>query len=78
MFKDRSTVNHAMRKTEYEDLYTITELKEYRRLCKCLAYHGFYYVKKRFSINHDAESISKIWEVKVLASPTKSIENIFK
>ena len=52
MFKDRSTVNHAMNTTNYGDLYSITDVKEYRRLCKSLAYHKFYYVKKRFSGNN--------------------------
>tara|TARA_R100001198_G_C5231873_1_gene210803 strand:- start:458 stop:691 length:234 start_codon:yes stop_codon:yes gene_type:complete len=52
MFKDRSTVNHAMNTTKYGDLYSITDVKEYRRLCKSLAYHKFYYVKKRLSANN--------------------------
>ena len=47
MFKDTSTMNHAMRTTQYGDLYETDDVKQYRYLCKRLAYAKFYYVKKR-------------------------------
>ena len=64
MFKDRSTMNHAMRTTKYGDLYETDDVKQYRYLCKRLAFAKFYYVKKRYPDN-------KLFKVKVLP------ENIF-
>lgn len=49
MFKDTSTMNHAMRTTQCGDLYETDDVKQYRYLCKRLALAKFYYVKKRFS-----------------------------
>jgi len=49
MFKDTSTMNHAMRTTRCGDLYETDDVKQYRYLCKRLAFAKFYYVKKRFS-----------------------------
>jgi hypothetical protein len=64
MFKDRSTMDYAMRTTNYGDLYETDDLKQYRYLCKRLAFAKFYYVKKRYPDN-------KLFKVKVLP------ENIF-
>jgi hypothetical protein len=64
MFKDRSTMDYAMRTTKYGDLYETDDLKQYRYLCKRLAFAKFYYVKKRYPDN-------KLFKVKVLP------ENIF-
>ena len=47
MFKDTSTMNHAMKTTQYGDLYETDDVKQYRHLCRRISYSKFYYVKKR-------------------------------
>ena len=47
MFKDTSTMNHAMKTTQYGDLYETDDVKQYRHLCRRISYSRFYYVKKR-------------------------------
>jgi hypothetical protein len=47
MFKDTSTMNHAMKTTQYGDLYETDDVKQYRHLCRRISYSNFYYVKKR-------------------------------
>ncbi len=47
MFKDTSTMNHAMKTTNYGDLYVLDDAKQYYYLTKKLALNKFYYVKKR-------------------------------
>lgn len=64
MFKDTSTMDYAMRTTNYGDLYETDDVKQYRYLCKRLAFDRFYYVKQRYPDN-------KLFKVKVLP------ENIF-
>ena len=47
MFQDTSTMNHAMKTTQYGDLYETDDVKQYRHLCRRISYSKFYYVKKR-------------------------------
>jgi hypothetical protein len=47
LFKDSSTMNHAMKTTQYGDLYFVDNTKQYRTLCKRLGLAKFYYIKKK-------------------------------